>query len=85
MAGLPLHWLPLSNPCATPPLPPLQFLKSVAGEYEELRQRQRKAMAEQMAIDAEMLQKMDAAHRSGLSHAVSGSDMKSNAVPLWLA
>ncbi|KAI3425770.1 hypothetical protein D9Q98_007745 [Chlorella vulgaris] len=48
-----------------------QFLKSVAGEYEELRQRQRKAMAEQMAIDAEMLQKMDAAHRSGLAHAQS--------------
>ncbi|PSC69627.1 urea carboxylase [Micractinium conductrix] len=38
-----------------------EFMKSVAGEYEELRQRQRKAMAEQNSIDAEMLAKMDAA------------------------
>lgn len=44
---------PTFLPCLPPALP--------AGEYEELRARQRVAMAEQMALDAEMLKKADAA------------------------
>lgn len=57
-----VSWLPLAS---------LQFMKGVAGEYEELRQRQRVAMAEQMALDAEMLKKLDARQASGMHHAVS--------------
>ena len=36
-------------------------MKSVAGEYAELRARQRVAMAQQMALDDESLRKLDAA------------------------
>jgi hypothetical protein len=35
-------------------------MKGVATDYEELRQRQRKAMAEQMLLDEESLAKMEA-------------------------
>lgn len=46
-----------------------EFMASVAGEYAELRARQRKAMAEQMALDAEMLKKLDAAKMESMPSA----------------
>lgn len=47
-----------------------QFMKGVAGEYEQLRQRQRAAMAEQMALDAESLRRLDE-DKAVLPHVVS--------------
>lgn len=58
-------------PCSTrnPASPTPQFIKGVADQYEELRQRQRAAMAEQMALDAESLRRLDEG-KAVLPHAV---------------